>query len=414
LDKIVEENDATINISGCVFRSHNQEESIYYSIIKSLFLNRKKNKSLMFEYKQKGDKLNTTIYNNKQQSFKILMNSLYGILGNEHFRFYNNDLARSITLSGQELLKYSAVHCNRFMKNEDDIDFDFIKTVESPLDYIIYGDTDSIFVDLTNYLKDKKIEPVVSDEVNKEIQVIQSYLNDNIMKSICVRHNLPLEYSMLQLKNEFLFSKYYALNVKKKYATKVVSQEGRKLDFIDIKGLEIKRSDFSKTTQKMLQNILNMIMSDDFSILKVNNYVEETKIEVSNMIKLGDVNVAKTVSFSKPLNEYKTITQHIKGMLMWNEIVNEDFRYGSRGYLFPLLAFDESKAPDHIKKNFNEKFLKKYSIGDLKAIVVPEELYKLPEYFIPNIKQMVSFSVTDRADLLLEPLMKKTQDLLAW
>jgi len=414
LDQIVEENNATINISGCLFKGHNKEESIYYSIIQSLFTDRKKFKKIMFDYKQKGDKTNTQIFDGKQQALKILMNSLYGVLANEHFRFYNNDLASSITLSGQELLKISAVHCNRFMKDESGLDIKFMDTVESSMDYVIYGDTDSIFVNLTDYLKKNNVEVKVGEKVDSEIAKIQGFLNKNLMSIFGKMHRIPSEKSMLELKNEYLFSKYYALNVKKKYAMKVVAQEGRELSFIDIKGLEIKRSDYSKKTQEILQNVLEMILSDDFTITKVNDYVSKMSLEVAEKAQSGDPEVVKSVNFSKPLNQYKTISQHIKAMLMWNAIVNEDFRHGSRGHLFPLKGIDLDKAPEEIKKNYHERFLKKFKPGDLKAIVIPEDVHKLPKYFVPDVKQIVSFSVTDRTNLLLEPLMKKTQDLLLW
>jgi DNA polymerase elongation subunit (family B) len=415
LDKIVKDNEATLNITGCIYKGHNIEESIYFSVIADLFANRKKNKSLMFDYKQAGDKENTVIYNNKQMAFKILMNSLYGILGNQHFRFYNNNLASSITLSGQELLKFSAVHCDHYMETgKYEIDKNFLNRVEEPMDYVIYGDTDSIFVNLTAYLKRKNIEPVLGDEVDSAVSEIQDFLNKTLMGDMCRIHNLPADISMLQLKNEFLFSKYYTLNVKKKYATKVISQEGRRLNFIDIKGLEINRSDFSEITKEILEYVLNKILDDEFSLVHIMDYIEKSKVRVAEMASEGLFKIAKTVAFSKPLKEYKTITQNIKGMMMWNDLVNDDFHHGDRGYLFPILGIDLDKAPQSVKDNYNSKFLANYSANDLKAIVIPESEEKLPDYFIPNIKQIVSFSVTDRTDLLLEPLIKKTQDLLSW
>jgi len=409
LEKIINENNATVNITGCLFKGHDKEESIYYTIIESLFKNRKKFKNIMFEYKQKGDKINTRIFDGKQQAVKILMNSLYGVLANEHFRFYNNDLASSITLSGQELLKFSSVHCNRYMCGVKGIDKDFMRVVETQMEYVIYGDTDSMFVNLTDYLKKKNIQ---SEEVEKEIKVIQNYLNKELLVEFAKDHRIPANKSMIEIKNEYLFSKYYSLNVKKKYATKVIAQEGRKLDFIDIKGLEMKRSDIPKISQELLQKVLEMILSDDFNITKVNKCIEDTKTEVATRAARGDIGVTKSVAFSKPVEEYKTLTQNIKAMQIWNLLVNEDFRHGSRGHLFPIVGIDFNKAPESVKRNYSEKFLKKFKPSDLNVVCLPEEFDKLPEYFIPNVKQIVSFSVAERTDLILEPLVKKTQDLL--
>ena len=411
LEKIIEENNATVNIYGCLFKGHDIEESIYYDVIATLFGGRKQFKRMMFEYKTAGDKMNAGIYDCKQMAMKILMNSLYGVMSNEYFRCFNNELASSITAAGQELLKLSAVHCNQFMETgSKKLQLNFQADVENKMTYVVYGDTDSLFINLTDYLKKKGIEVGLNDEVNAEILAIQNYLNKELLAYACERHNIPLNRSMLELKNEFIFSKYYALMVKKKYAAQVIAQEGRPLNFVEIKGLETKRSDYSQFTKDMLENILAMILSDDASkrnIVSIESYVKTVETTIATLARKGDPIVTKSVSYSKPLAEYKTIPQHIKGMLSWNYIVHEDFRYGSRGKLFPCLGFDITKAPPHIQHNYSNIFLKHYSPNSINAIVIPEDVDTLPEYFIPDIKKIVSFSVNDRVDLLLAPLRQK-------
>ena len=116
----------------------------------------------MFEAKQSGNKKLEVEYNGRHTAFKILSNALYGVLANEHFKFYNNDLAKSITLVGQELLKYSATCIDEFMIKKGNItefkiNKDFINKIQS-FKNVLYGDTDSLFLYLTDYLKDKKIE----------------------------------------------------------------------------------------------------------------------------------------------------------------------------------------------------------------------------------------------------------------
>jgi len=413
-EELIKKYNLILNISGCIFIPHESIESVYYPVIKSLFDNRKVYKSLMFDYKEKGNEKYTRIYDGKQMAMKILANSLYGVLGNEHFRFYNIDLARSITLTGQELIKYTGVHCNRFIEGKHGIDSDFVTTVENPMSYVVYGDTDSIFVDMTNMLKSKKIQIGLNDDVNKEVLTIQNYLNNELLKDYAITHNVPLNTSMLQLKNEFLFSHYYSLNAKKKYATKVISQEGRALSFIDIKGLEMKRADIPAYSKDLLNKILNMIFDENCTVSSIRDYVDNEKRRLADRVSKGDLSLSKMVNFSKQLKDYKNMPQHIKGMLMWNKLINEDFRYGSKGTLVLIKAFDVSKAPKHISNNYYSSFLKEYKPSELKCIVLPEEIEQLPEYFIPNTAEILRFAITDRSDLMLEPLIKTVPTFLTF
>ena len=412
LETIIQNNHATINITGCLFKGHDLEESIYYPIIKELFTNRKKFKNMMFDFKQKDDKINTIIYDGKQMALKILMNSLYGVLGNEHFRFYNNNLAASITLAGQELLKYSTVHCNRLLNDDTGIDTDFMRTVESPMKYVVYGDTDSMFVDFTEHLKRKNLPLKNCKETDEEIKRIQDYLNKDLLKGFAINHNIPLDKSMLMLKNEYLFSKYYTLQAKKKYAFKVIAQEGRELSFTEIKGLEIKRSDIPEYSRKMLTTILDMIFSDNFNLRTIEDFVEQEKLKVFDMAKKGDLSVAKTVTYQKEEEDYKNFPQHIRGMEMWNSLVKDDFRHGSKGKLYEVSGIDLSKAPQEVKDNYEHKFSKRFKTEKLTAVVIPEYLDRLPEYFVPNVKRIVNFVVAERVDLMLEPLMKRVDDII--
>lgn len=54
-------------------------------------------------------------YHVSQLVKKVLLNSLYGALGNEHFLLYTNEMARSITLIGQCLINKAAIEKNRFI-----------------------------------------------------------------------------------------------------------------------------------------------------------------------------------------------------------------------------------------------------------------------------------------------------------
>jgi hypothetical protein len=130
------------------------------------------------------------------------------------------------------------------------------------------------------------------------------------------------------------------------------------------------------------------------------------------LVEKRDNSVVRTVAYSKSLKDYKAMPRHIKAMLIWNELVNEDFRMGSKGKLWDLRAIDINKAPEHIKANFHNKLLKKYQLADVDCVCLPEEVNVLPDYFIPDIKKIVSYACDDRIANLVEPLWQESQQIL--
>ena len=58
----------------------------------------------------------------KQNAIKILINSIYGAFGNKWFYFYNPDIAQSITLQGQDLIKFSIKAVNHYFMDRWHLD----------------------------------------------------------------------------------------------------------------------------------------------------------------------------------------------------------------------------------------------------------------------------------------------------
>jgi DNA polymerase elongation subunit (family B) len=380
-------------------------------------------KDKMLSAKEAGDKQLTVEYNDKQLAFKIIANALYGALGQEHFRFYNPILGESITATGQEMLKYCAVHADYYMENKYKSDLDFkidpkfqdkIKTVKN----IVYGDTDSVFVYLTDYLKKKKLPCVKSPEVLNEVNKIQNFINGVIIPEVLKRHHVKMDRSMMYLKNEFLMNRYYALNAKKKYASRIISQEGKDINEVDVKGLEIKRSEIPLRSQIMLREILDVILDEKNTKVdiknKVNKITKEARDDIYKLASEGNLDVAKVVSYSKKMEEYKVMPQHLLGMLTWNELCGkEEFKYGSKGKLFNVLGIDLNKAPKDVVDNYYNNYLKKFPDTPIESIVIPEGVNKMPDYFVIDMPKTVEYCCDDRINLIMSGLYVESDvDLL--
>ena len=159
LIELIEQNQWIVTAAGTIFKSHDEELSILYKIFTYLLGSRKQYKNMRDDYKRAGEKNLTKKYNNVQQSYKILANSIYGVLANFAFRFFNLDLATSITLTGQEIIKFSGYHLGYYMKDKKtNINPNFMDNYDNEnIPYLLYTDTDSIFIAMGDYLLDKSL-----------------------------------------------------------------------------------------------------------------------------------------------------------------------------------------------------------------------------------------------------------------
>ncbi len=115
----IEKKKYIVTSAGTIYKNHEEEISFLNKILTYLLNSRKEYKDLMKDAKRLGDDSVYKRYGNMQLAYKILANSIYGVLANHAFRFYNTDMAMSITLTGQELVKFSGWHLGQYMKEKN-------------------------------------------------------------------------------------------------------------------------------------------------------------------------------------------------------------------------------------------------------------------------------------------------------
>lgn len=90
-------------------------------------------------------------YYNEEQSIKLVLNSIYGALGNQHFTFFNPYIAEAVTSQGKEIILFSERMLNTYFKEYWVRDYKLheklgVKNVNKINDtVVVYSDTDSIF-----------------------------------------------------------------------------------------------------------------------------------------------------------------------------------------------------------------------------------------------------------------------------
>ena len=124
---------------------------------------------------------------NTQQAIKILLNSLYGALGNQYFRYFDMRIAEGITLSGQLAIKWAEksmnTALNSILKSDDE-------------DYVIAMDTDSLYVNMeplvnavnpTDPVKfidqacEQKLVPILQNSYNDMFVQMNAFENRMVM-----------------------------------------------------------------------------------------------------------------------------------------------------------------------------------------------------------------------------------------
>lgn len=410
-------NDKLIHtINGCFYTRHEKEVSYYSLILKNLLDSRKNYKNLMFKAKDEGDNELKELYFTKQLVYKVLANTLYGVIANKQFRFFNLACAAAITTSGQEALKASIIEGNNFMghlKTKKTLVREPITTklemfhadpVKPPFpnrtfDYIVTGDTDSIFCCFEEFE-----ENLTTEKIHNHCGEIQDYLNNGIMKEIVEAHNSTFENCYLVLKNELIISRGLFL-AKKRYAIRVTNNEGVDCDDTNYMGIEIKRSDFPNFSKIFLKELLEIILKSEIvSYPKLMKFVHSKKDHFRKLIIDGDKTIARPVSWGKDLKSYKLIPQGVRAMMAFNDISYKAHFHGSRGYMFRVKGIDYEKAPQEVIDNYEKNFIAKGR--KLEVIAIPDEEDFLPKYYIPDVKGNLDFSYTARYKLMLDPLMR--------
>jgi DNA polymerase elongation subunit (family B) len=219
--------------SNGVFYSK-EKQSFYSRMVETIFTKRKKYQADLKAAKKELERCTdpkrkielenlVSKLDVKQKATKILLNSLYGAYGNPYFRWYDLDNAEAVTMTGQFIIQYIARELNRYFN-------DLYKTEN--LDFVIYSDTDSVYVSLDKLIqhvfKGKKpdIETLISflDKVCKtKLEPLIDQLFSQITNDLI--NGMKLEKPILSMKREVLADRGIWAS-KKHYALQVWNSEG--------------------------------------------------------------------------------------------------------------------------------------------------------------------------------------------
>jgi DNA polymerase elongation subunit (family B) len=259
LVELIEENDLYISAPGVMFRK--DKLSVVCEILSDWFAKRQEYKRLMKKaYKVDKDPVMGAFYDKRQHAYKIKLNDVYGVFAINGWRYTdgNKFISKAITLTGQRLLQESISNMNVYLNKE--------LGNETPVDYIITSDTDSLFIQCKDLLKARHpdIDFTNHEDVVKKILVIatelQAMANKFIGEFAGEAFNLgddALHY--FELKQEVVLDRGYFAG-KRRYAQHIVNKEGVPTDELDVKGLDLMKSNFPPLFKKFGEHLINEIM----------------------------------------------------------------------------------------------------------------------------------------------------------
>ena len=328
LDKYIREGDLTISSNGVLYRK--DKMGCIPEILDIWFNERVEFRKLEKKYGQEGDKEKYAFYGKRQLVQKILLNSLYGVLGLPAFRFYDVDNAEAVTTTGQTVIKNTAnmgnIKYNKELGTKD-------------VDSNIYIDTDSVFFSAVPLLdhrhKDWKSMPdsevaVLVDGIAGEVQ---DYLN-KFYDILCDKF-FNVQNHRLEIKKEYV-ARAGIWIAKKRYAQWIISNNGIATDKLDVKGLDVKRSSFPKAFQECMGTVLIDILrskpEEEITAFILAFKKSMAERPISEIAKNSAVkNLSKYLPKKRQLFQLeKGVPAHVKAAILYNDCLkhfNAPFKY---------------------------------------------------------------------------------------
>ena len=257
--KIIEDNDLIISAPGVLFRK--DKSSVVCEILSDWFTKRQEYKKLMKKaYKVDNDPVMGAFYDRRQHAYKIKLNDVYGVFAINSWRYTdgNKFISKAITLTGQRLLQESIRNMNEYLNKE--LGNEVFK------DYIVTSDTDSLFIQCKDLLIAR--HPNIDfnnkeDIINKTLTIateLQAMANKFIGDFARSAFNLGDDgIHFFELKQEVVLDRGYFAG-KRRYAQHIVNKEGVPVDELDVKGLDLMKSNFPPLFKQFGEHLINEIM----------------------------------------------------------------------------------------------------------------------------------------------------------
>ena len=258
--------------------------------------------------------------NNIQMARKIQLNSAYGAIGNQYFRYYKLANAEAITLSGQVAIRWIENKLNQYLNK-------ILKTKK--VDYVIASDTDSVYLNMgplveTVYKGREKTTQGIVSFLDKVCQVeLEKYI-EGCYEELATYVNAYDQ--KMQMKRENIAERGI-WTAKKRYILNVWDSEGVRYEEPKLKmmGIEAVKSSTPAPCRKMIKDGLKLMMSGTEE--QVIDFIDKCREEFKKLPP-EEIAFPRTASdvrkYSSPSTIYASKTPiHIRGALLFNHYIKQ-------------------------------------------------------------------------------------------
>jgi|FreactcultureFD7_1027221.scaffolds.fasta_scaffold01532_8 DNA polymerase elongation subunit (family B) len=284
-------NPYILSANGTIFTY--EKEGVIPGLLTRWYSERKSIQKQAKESKNLGDMTMFEYYDKRQLVRKILLNSAYGALLNEHCRFYDKRIGQSVTLSGRQIVKHMMSKINEIIEGT--------YSHEGPA--IVYGDTDSCYFSAYPLLKNQIDSGDVIWDKDTCIALydnIAEQTNESFPAFMEKAFHCPRKNGSVIKAGRELIGDRAIFITKKIYAINIFDLEGDRLDLITdpieakkknvnigygkvkAMGVALKRSDTPKYIQEFLMSVLCMVIQQGKDRDNVIEKIKDFKKQLAN------------------------------------------------------------------------------------------------------------------------------------
>src|SRR6056300_239980 len=256
---------------------------------------------------------------NIQWARKIALNSAYGAVGNQYFRYYDVRQAAGITTAGQFIIRFVEKKVNEYLNG--------VLQTKGEIDYIVASDTDSIYVTF-----DKLVQKTCEGKTNDQIADFLGKVCDNKVEPFIEKCFAELADYSNAFKNAMVMKREVIANkgiwvAKKRYMLNVLDEEGIRLADPKLKlmGIEAVKSSTPGVCRGKIKEAIKVIMAKEEHDL--HKLIADFRKEFMKM-------PAESIAFPRSCNNLKKYRSssgifikgtpiHVKGALIYNHQIEQ-------------------------------------------------------------------------------------------
>ena len=322
--EFLKENKYSLASNGVFYRT--DIKGLIPAILETWFNERKEYSGLAEKYgKEKNDVLYKK-YDALQHVVKIMLNSFYGVLGLTSFRFYDLENAEAVTISGQFLIKFSSQMANYYSQQELGV---------TNSNTVIYTDTDSIFFRAIPIVQHRYPDVDLNDRIQMSKYIlevasdVQNFINESY--DLYAKKFHFVDTHKWIIKQELIAMSGFWV-AKKRYAQWIINKKGVPCDKLDVKGIDVVRSNFPKEFRTFMEAILKDILHK-VQKPEIDKTIFALKDKLNDFDAINIMFPVGTKDMSEHKNEVpfkfrKGTPAHYKAALSYNDLL-EHFKYNS-------------------------------------------------------------------------------------